>query len=377
MSTIINATTTNGVVIQPDNSGSLALQSNGTTMASATSSGFNIGGAVASGFTMKNRIINGAMVINQRAASVTSDAYTVDRFKYGAGQASKATVAQSSIAPAGFVYSLGVTSSSSYSVLSTDVFGIFQYIEGYNFANLNFGTANAQTVTLSFWVRSSLTGTFGGSILNYAGNRSYPFTYTISTTNAWEQKSITIAGDTSGTWIGATNAGAAIVCLGLGTGSTYSGSSGSWTSNQYYSATGATSVVGTNGATLYITGIQLEAGSQATSFEYRPIDAEFASCQRYYIGDGTTYYSQGAVDGAYNTEGMFINLPIQMRTDPTVVAYGWSKGGHINGSNTSNPANANVAASPTSFLLRWASGSPAYRAYGYYGTINPYLSAEL
>ena len=249
--------------------GTLPVANGGTGVATAIDYGF------------RNRIINGAMVINQRATSVTSSGYTVDRFTYGATQASKATVAQSSTAPTGFSNSLIVTSSSAYSIVSSDVFGISQYIEGNNFYDLNWGTANAQTVTLIFWVRSSLTGTFGGAMLNYAGTRSYPFTYTISSANTWEQKSITITGDTGGTWVAATNAGAAILSFGLGIGATYSGTAGSWSTNQFYSSTGATSVVGTNGATFYITGVQLEKGSTATSFDYRPYGAELALCQRY------------------------------------------------------------------------------------------------
>jgi hypothetical protein len=136
-------------------------------------------------------------------------------------------------------------------------------------------------VTLSFWVRSSLTGTFGGSFRNSASNRSYPISYTISSANTWEQKSVTVAGDTSGTWL-TTNGIGILLFLSLGSGSTYSGTSGSWSGSTYTSATGATSVVGTNGATFYITGVQLEKGSTATSFDYRPYGTELALCQRYY-----------------------------------------------------------------------------------------------
>ena len=381
MSTIINATTTNGVVIQPDNSGSLALQSNGTTMASATSSGFNIGGVVASGYTMKNKIINGAMVIDQRnaGASVTpNNSYTLDRFYFLNSQTSKLTCQQNAgsvTPPSGFSNYLGVTSSSAYTVGASEYFALVQAIEGYNIADLSWGTANAQAVTLSFWVRSSLTGTFGGVVENSTEVRNYPFSYTISSANTWTKISITIAGDTTGTWL--TNNGVGMyVIFGLGVGASKSGTAGTWGATTYYSSTGATSIVGTSGATFYITGIQLEVGSQATSFEYRQYGIESSLCKRYYLGDAG-YYSQGAFDSAYSTEGMFINFQTQMRTDPTVVAYSYSKAGHTNGSNTSNPANSVVAASPTSFVLRWTSGSPAYRAYGYYGTINPYLSAEL
>jgi hypothetical protein len=240
----------------------------------------------------KNRIINGAMMIDQRnaGASVTITdtgalTYTLDRwFGYGSA-ASKFSIQQNAgsvTPPAGFSNYLGVTSASAYSVTSGDLFFIGQAIEGFNTADLNWGTANAKTVTLSFWVRSSLTGTFGASVQNSASSRSYPFSFTISSANTWEQKSVTIAGDTTGTWVGATNGIGLRLFVSLGMGSTYSGTAGAWVGSDIRSATGATSVVGTNGATFYITGVQLEVGSTATSFDYRPYGTELALCQRYF-----------------------------------------------------------------------------------------------
>jgi hypothetical protein len=237
----------------------------------------------------KNRIINGAMVIDQRnaGASVTAnnDVFGVDRFKFVASQSSKLTVQQNAgsvTPPTGFSNYLGYTSSSAYSVLSSDFFFITQNIEGFNTADLAWGTANAATVTLSFRVYSSLTGTFGGALRNSASNRSYPFSYTISSANTWTTISVTIAGDTSGTWIGATNGIGLQLALSLGMGSTYNGTAGAWASANYASVTGATSVVGTNGATFYITGVQLEKGSTATSFDYRDYGRELIMCQRYF-----------------------------------------------------------------------------------------------
>jgi hypothetical protein len=175
-----------------------------------------------------------------------------------------------------------ITSSSAYTVGSGEVFVIRQNIEGFNTADLGWGAAGAASITLSFWVRSSLTGTFGGSVQNSASNRSYPFTYTINSANTWEKETITIAGDTSGTWIGATNGIGLRVNFGLGVGSTFSGTAGAWAGSDLDSATGATSVVGTNGATFYLTGVQLERGSTATSFDYRDYGREIMMCQRYY-----------------------------------------------------------------------------------------------
>ena len=284
-------------------------------------------------FGFKNRIINGAMMIDQRnaGASVTTPTtssfiYTLDRWNYYVTQGSKFTVQQNAgsvTPPVGFSNYLGVTSTSAYSVVSGDLFSLNQPIEGFNTADLAWGTANAKTVTLSFWVYSSLTGTFGGSILNNAYNRSYPFTYTVSSANTWTQISITIAGDTTGTWVGATNGVGLRVNFSLGTGSTYSGTAGSWSGSQYWSATGATSVVGTNGATWYVTSVQLEKGSTATSFDYRPFGTELALCQRYYYritaqvaGD---YFVPNAYAIASTAAFGYVTFPVPMRTRPTAL----------------------------------------------------------
>jgi hypothetical protein len=273
----------------------------------------------------KNRIINGAMVIDQRnaGASVTNGAgattYTLDRWALYGDQASKFTVQQSSTSTTGFINSLLVTSSSSYSVGASEIFNIQQRIEGLNCADLAWGTANAQTVTLSFWIRSSLTGTFGGSIMNSAENRNYPFTYTISAANTWEQKSVTIAGDTSGTWL-TTNGIGIRIFFSIGTGSSVSGTAGAWAAGAKYSATGATSVVGTNGATFYITGVQLEKGSTATSFDYRPYGTELALCQRYYTVQKTdTTSTSFGLGMSISTTACRVALPypVQMRAVPT------------------------------------------------------------
>ena len=275
-------------------------------------------------FGMRNRIINGAMVIDQRnaGASVTPNGgYTLDRWAAGNSQAAKFSVQQDSSANtvAGFTSSLKVTSLSAYTVGAAEQFFMYQPIEGYNVADLGWGSANAKTVTLSFWVRSSLTGTFGGSILNSAQNRSYPFTYTISAANTWEQKSVTIAGDTSGTWL-TTNGIGMYIAIGLGVGATNSGTAGAWAGTTYYSATGATSVVGTNGATLYFTGVQLEEGSVPTAFEYRQYGTELQLCQRYfqvlnYVTQ--TIVSTGAADATSGVQAP-INFLQEMRGIPTV-----------------------------------------------------------
>jgi hypothetical protein len=274
--------------------------------------GSNLGAGNAS--TLKNRIINGAMIVNQRAGGTvtipaTTDTYTLDRWKCYASQASKYTVQQSSTAPAGFINSALITSSSAYSVGAGEEFDFIQVVEGLNCTDLAWGTANAKTVTLSAWVYSSLTGTFGGSLRNSAANRSYPFSYTISSANTWTQISVTIAGDTSGTWL--TTSGAGIyVNFSMGAGSSMSATAGTWASGNYTSATGATSVVGTNGATFYITGVQLEVGSSATGFEYRQYGTELQLCQRYYWQNSTLIAGISQYAGTYYGQNM--------RTTPTV-----------------------------------------------------------
>lgn len=284
----------------------------------------------------KNRLINSAMVIDQRnaGASVTpSNSYVLDRWYYGNSQASKGTIQQNAgsvTPPTGFTNYLGFTSSSAYSVLTSDEFFIRQSIEGFNFSDFVFGSASAASIAVSFWVRSSLTGTFAGVFKNSAQNRSYPFTYTISAANTWEQKTVTIAGDTTGTWIGGTNGVGLYVVFALGAGSSRSGTAGSWQGIDVNSATGATSVVGTNGATFYITGVQLEKGSTATSFDYRPYGTELQLCQRYFETSMTVAPADNmsvASTGVYamSTSGatplITYAFKVTKRSDPTVTYY--------------------------------------------------------
>jgi hypothetical protein len=291
----------------------------------------------ASTFGFKNRIINGAMVIDQRNAGAeifpVNDGYMLDRWKYNSSQASKFKVQQNAAVvtpPTGFPNYMGFTVASAVTVGASDNFMFSQRIEGFNFADMAWGTANAKTVTLSFWVYSSLgPGTFGGSLQNSAENRSYPFTYSISAANTWQQITVTVAGDTSGTWIGATNGVGLKAWFSLGMGSTYSGTAGAWAGATYFSATGATSVVATLNATFYITGVQLETGTVATTFEYRPYGTELALCQRYYEILGATAnsllfqtYAGGATGG---NQRQSLYYKVLKRTTPTATIVGtWS-----------------------------------------------------
>ena len=246
---------------------------------------FADGSVQSGGWTgMRNRIINGAMVIDQRntGAAVTTNTYCPDRWRVEQVSDGTFSAQQVSDAPTGFVKSLKwTTTTADSSLAATQYATVRQGIEGYNTADLMWGTANAQAITISFWVKSSLTGTFGGIAGNNAFNRSYPFTYSINSANTWEQKTVTISGDTSGTWETTNSAGIQLY-FGLGVGSTYSGTAGAWTGSSLISVTGAVSVIGTLNATWQITGVQLERGSTASSFEYRPYGTELALCQRYY-----------------------------------------------------------------------------------------------
>ena len=281
---------------------------------------------------MKNRIINGAMVIDQRnaGASVTPTnlSYNLDRWACLLTQASKFTVQQNAgsvTPPVGFSKYLGATSSSAYSIAAGDRFGIYQTIEGFNGADLAWGTANAKTITISFQVYSSLTGTFSGNLRTGSGtDYSYVFTYSIPVANTWTTISVTIAGPTVGTWA-SDNSGFVTVNFSLGVGSTYSTTAGSWTAGNYWGNSSAVSVVGTNGATFYITGVQLEVGSSATGFEYRQYTTELQLCQRYFskIGNDGTSGEHGIATGfQQSTTGAYICIvyPVTMRTQPTATA---------------------------------------------------------
>ena len=316
---------------------------NGTTPNATmdTNGNFTVGGTVsgASSNMFRNRIINGDMRIDQRNAggSVTfnDEVFSVDRWRAFVSQTGKLTSQQNAgsvTRPAGFVNYIGLTSSSSYSVGTSEIFALGQMIEGLNIFDLAWGTSDAKPVTLSFWVRSSLTGTFGGSLQNSGRSQCYPFSYTISSANTWTSISITITGPTSGTWL-STNGIGIQVNFGLGSGSTYSGTAGSWSSSNLWTATGAVSVVGTNGATFYITGVQLEVGSSATPFEFRHFTTELQLCQRYYqksynidVVPGTattTGTSQNELQGSGTYTVMYqpTFFKTTMRASPTVTLY--------------------------------------------------------
>ena len=303
----------------------MAITLNGTTGITTPT----YGGAVAAEYiapvtSFKNRIINGAMQIDQRGSAGTpvsngaaSNTYFVDRWHMFGAVAARMNGRQSAVAPTGFTNSSLITSLASTTPSAGDAYGVRQIIEGFNAADLGWGTASAQTVTISFWVRSSITGTYAFSFFNENSPwRAYVSTYTISATDTWEQKSITVVGDTSGTW-NKVNGGGIQCWWDLGSGTGFNATAGSWNSSLLVRTAGSVNWVGTNGATFYITGVQLEKGSNATSFDYRPYGTELALCQRYCF-IGTPQANTGGVSAEATQCQVRTPFNVPMRSTPTI-----------------------------------------------------------
>ncbi len=276
-------------------------------------------------YGFKNRIINGAMVIDQRNAGASvsisgSAKFSCDRFETRAVGGGVVSAQRSTTAPAGFINSVLITvTTADSSVASTDDYKTGQIIEGFNISDFGWGTANAAAITVSFWVRSSITGTYVVALQNDAENRSYPATYTINTANTFEYKTVTIAGDTTGTWL--TDSGKGVrVNWNLGSGSSYNGTANAWNASDARTVSGATNWIATNGATFYITGVQLEKGSTATSFDYRPYGTELQLCQRYFerLPTGPMGYVSIRTGAWYG----YIHWQVEKRTSATAVLNG-------------------------------------------------------
>lgn len=323
----------------------------------------------------RNRIINGDMRVDQRNSGsvvtfttlTSGQTYTVDRWDGTKNSNNKAyTIRRSGEAPVGFTSSLLFTVTSTDGVTSSNDYNfVRQYIEGYNVADLMWGTANAKPVTLSFWVRSSVTGTYSVSlVIQGAGN--YPATYTINSANTWEYKAMTVPGPTSGTWPTDNTAGLGIY-FDMGNGTTYTTTTNTWTYGQnVFGGTGVTKLVQTNGATWYLTGVQLESGTVATPFERRSFGQELALCQRYYqksydlntaIGTNTNVGRTFIIGRGTGTNIDYCNtvhFPVRMRSTPTMKYY--SVSGTADSWNTTN-----------------TSGNPLQNNYNE-GSFSPYFS---
>ena len=272
-----------------------------------------------------NRIINGDMRIAQRGGTATINAtgvtYNVDRWLgRGVGSAGVFTLAQDSESPDGFTKSLKATvTTADSSIASGSSYRIMQHIEGYNMNDMGWGTSSAQNVLLSFWVRSSVTGTFGGSFANGDYNRFRPFSYTINSANTWEKKTVSIPGDTSGTWSYTTDLGIRLN-FSIGAGSSKVGATSAWGTSSLEGATGQTNLISTNGATFYLTGVKLENGTAATDFEHRSYGEELALCQRYFYKDIGGSSQEVSVVWYYSSShaSWIVNFPVPMRAQPTM-----------------------------------------------------------
>jgi hypothetical protein len=333
----------------------------------------------------RNLIINGSALISQRGtsaagASATGGVVSCDQWKSfvngGSGSGAAFTLQQeSSVVPNNFITSLKVNQTGATTLTGVNYNLIANYIEGYRIAHLGFGTSAAKTITLSFWIRSSITGTFGGALSNSAQDRSYPFQYTINSVNTWERKTITIPGDTTGTWIKDSGRGLELF-FSLGTGPSYSGPAGAWAGATYLSATGVNNWVGQS-STFYITGVQLEEGKNATEFEHRSYGEELALCQRYYqeIGNGNNGANE-IVEGGYGTTAMVIynsiQLLVEMRTVPTL-----SQVGNIYTVNVSQPGSLSGHVGRKSFSISNTVTSAGTWVYATSTSAYFTLSAEL
>ena len=328
------------IKLKGDTSGEITIQAPavaGTTTLNLPATSSTL--ATQNALGVRNLIINGDMRIAQRGTTATPSTgtayYTVDRFNFRDQNTGAYTIDQSTDAPTNFTHSTKITvTAADTSIASGERYWISTILEGQNISHLNFGSSDAQTVTLSFYVKSSLTGTFSGALQNNDYNRGYAFEYTISSANTWERKTITIAGDTTGTWL-TTNGVGLRIFWDLGAASDRQITSGSWQVSSASAATGASQVIANNGATFYITGVQLEVGDTATPFEHRPYDMELARCQRYFqrLPENVEYLTSFYFDNTsrYCTTVYF---PVVMRTSTQTIEYGTAE--YRNGSTYTN-----------------------------------------
>lgn len=340
--------------------------------------------------TMRNRIINGAMVINQRNGTnptlVTVDnQYTLDRWTYRTAQLSKLTSTQSTNAPAGFSYSAQTSVTTSATPGSTDYVTFKQLIEGYNIADLNWGTANAKPLTISFWVYSSVAGTYGYRLINATGPSAYVMQYTVSA-NTWTYVTQTVTGPTSGTF-GNTNGEGVSIQFDLGSGSSFQTSTlNSWITGDYIRASGNVQLITNASANWYVTGVQIESGTTATPFEYRQYGTEFMLCQRYYQTLSNNTYGLSVIGGVGPSNSIFhVYLPVTMRNAPnasgggnTNTYYFNSVGGALQSASLAYSA-FNVQANITSlrFYTSTAYGASGTSSWNDWNTFYINLTAEL
>lgn len=285
------------------------------------------GSADAGGLTGRNMVINGAFQIWQRGTSATTvsgnDIFAADRFKGWANGGGTFTVEQSTDVPNNeFEFSAKLTNTATdSSVAAGDNYRWATDLEGYTVSRLAYGHSDAKAVTLSFWVKSSLTGTYCGALYSVTASRHYIYEYTISSANTWEKKTITVSsGDTTGSW-NRTNGNGLRVYWGFGSGTTYQGTAGAWTAGEKWETSSQAAWIGSASATFYITGVQLEVGETATPFEHEDYSTTLAKCRRYayrYTADDAldNIVNLASYNGADNY-GAFQH-PVQMRSAPSM-----------------------------------------------------------
>jgi hypothetical protein len=311
-----------------------------------------------------NRIINGDMRIDQRnngASGTLNNVYTVDRWTYRGTLPSKGTwIRGVSTGFPQFPYNLNFSSSSAYTPAAGDTFAFYQPIEADMISDFGWGSANAQSVTLSFWATSNAAGSYGGAIQNDTETRSYPFSFSIPTANIWTKIVITIPGDTAGTWAVSGNGVGLYLMFDLGSGSAHRGAAGAWVSGNIWGVTGTTQVVATNAATFYVTGVKLEIGSVATPYNRQSLAKSMADCQRYYQASGPVY-CLSSYSPAGNAFYTMTFLPVTMRAAPTTIPI-------LNVGNVVNASSPVTSAiTRQSFMIGGTAAAvgPAYFAYNY------------
>jgi hypothetical protein len=383
----INAKTTGvgGLETSADNSGNINIQSGGTTVMSVTSSGvavtgsFSQNGAVYSTQpTFRNLIINGDMRIDQRNAgsAVTSatNVYLTDRWQLQiSGTTNTPSFQQVTDAPTGFQYSLKATSNGSETIAANQAVTPRQRLEGFNVAHLLYGTANAKTITVSFWVKSSLTGTWNVSVSNDNFTRGYIKEYTVSSANTWEYKTVTIPGDTSGTW-NINNTTGLILMFPVDTGTDLNGAANTWLAGNYRTTAGSNRLLGTSGATFYVTGVQLEVGSTATDFENLPYDVQLARCQRYY--EEIINYHGYHHDWNGSRADAMIYWQIEKRATPTISDNGVNPVIYASSTNFTSVSTQYAAHSDTKQYRILVNGTGG-RSGIVKGSLDIYIDAEL
>ena len=303
-------------------------------------------------FGRKNLLMNPGFTVFQRslpgslAAITGSYIYVMDRW-FGRGEDSSAVfnVAQTDIQNEGqnVHASLKVTVTTSTTPGSGDVFQVGQFIEGKNINHVNLGNSDCKPLTLSFYVKSSITGTHSGSVMNNARDRSFPFTYTISSADTWEKKTISIPAITVGTWERGTSIGLRVY-WDMGTGSGKRAAAGSWINARAVGVTGAVQLVTTNSATWSLHSPQLEVGTTATDFEERSFTEEEAICQRYFQRYVNPCCTGVIPDNGSKAYSIGLQFQTRMRAVPTLTIANAGTGGNVSdGQSTQTIASLNAA----------------------------------